>query len=84
MQLLATSVVGATISWVLQIYILVLIARIVVDYVFMFARDWRPQGIALVLVNVFTVAFSGDYRSIVTSSDDAARLRRPGSPAGKT
>ena len=43
MQLLATGVVGATISWVLQIYILVLIARIVVDYVFMFARDWRPR-----------------------------------------
>ena len=56
MQLLATSVVGATISWVLQIYILVLIARIVVDYVFMFARDWRPGGIVLVLVEaIYTV-----------------------------
>lgn len=56
MQLLATGVVGATISWVLQIYILVLIARIVVDYVFMFARDWRPQGVALVIVElVYTV-----------------------------
>jgi YggT family protein len=55
-QLLATGVVGATISWVLQIYILVLIARIVVDYVFMFARDWRPQGVALVIVElVYTV-----------------------------
>jgi YggT family protein len=51
-QLLATTVVGATISWVLQIYILVLIARIVIDYVFMFARDWRPQGVALVLVEL--------------------------------
>jgi len=55
-QLLATGVVGATISWVLQIYILVLIARIVVDYVFMFARDWRPQVVALVIVElVYTV-----------------------------
>ena len=52
MHLLATTVVGATIGWVLQIYLLVLIARIVVDYVFMFARDWRPQGIALVLVEL--------------------------------
>jgi YggT family protein len=51
-QLLATGVVGATISWVLQIYLLVLIARIVIDYVFMFARDWRPQGVALVLVEL--------------------------------
>jgi YggT family protein len=47
---LGTSVVGVTIAWVLQIYLIVLIARIVVDYVFMFAREWRPQGIALVLV----------------------------------
>jgi YggT family protein len=53
---LGTSVVGVTIAWVLQIYLVVLIARIVVDYVFMFARDWRPQGIALVLVEaIYTV-----------------------------
>ena len=47
---IGTSVVGLSIVWVLQIYLVVLIARIVVDYVFMFARDWRPSGIVLVIV----------------------------------
>jgi YggT family protein len=47
---IGTSVVGLSIAWVLQIYLVVLIARIVVDYVFMFARDWRPSGIVLVIV----------------------------------
>jgi len=47
---IGTSVVGLSIAWVLQIYLVVLIARIVIDYVFMFARDWRPSGIVLVIV----------------------------------
>ena len=47
---IGTSVVGLSIAWVLKIYLVVLIARIVVDYVFMFARDWRPSGIVLVIV----------------------------------
>ena len=45
-----TSVVGLAIAWVLQVYLIVLIARIVVDYVFMFVRDWHPQGFVLVIV----------------------------------
>ncbi|MDA8435395.1 MAG: YggT family protein [Actinomycetales bacterium] len=53
---IGTSVVGLAIAWVLQIYFIVLIARIVVDYVFMFVRDWRPQGFVLVLVEaIYTV-----------------------------
>jgi YggT family protein len=52
----STSVVGLSIAWVLQIYLVVLIARIVVDYVFMFVRDWRPQGFVLVIVEaIYTV-----------------------------
>jgi YggT family protein len=53
---IATTVVGLAIAWVLQIYLIVLIARIVVDYVFMFARDWRPRGVSLVIVEaVYTL-----------------------------
>jgi YggT family protein len=53
---IGTSVVGLAIAWVLQVYFIVLIARIVVDYVFMFVRDWRPQGFVLVIVEaVYTV-----------------------------
>lgn len=50
------SPVGQAIATVLWLYIIVLIARIVVDYVVMFARDWRPRGIVLVLVEfIFTI-----------------------------
>lgn len=44
--------VGQTIASVLWIYLIVLIARIVIDYVVMFARDWRPRGVVLVIVEV--------------------------------
>ena len=36
----------------LWLYFIVLIARLVLDYVQMFARQWRPQGVALVLCEV--------------------------------
>jgi YggT family protein len=50
------TVVGQTIASVLWLYLLVLIARIVLDYVQMFARDWRPKGIVLVIVElIYTV-----------------------------
>jgi YggT family protein len=44
------TLVGRTIVGVLSIYVVILIARLVIDYVFMFAREWRPRGIVLVLV----------------------------------
>ena len=44
--------VGRTISGIFTIYLLILIARIVVDYVMLFARDWRPRGVVLVIVEV--------------------------------
>ena len=48
--------VGQTIASVLSLYVLVLIARIVVDYVMIFARDWRPRGVVLVIVEaIFTI-----------------------------
>ena len=47
---------GSIIHSVLQLFIITLIARLVLDYVQMFARNWRPKGIALVLSEfVFTV-----------------------------
>jgi YggT family protein len=36
----------------IEIYILVLIARLVLDFVQMFARAWRPRGVVLVLAEV--------------------------------
>ncbi|MCT9001128.1 YggT family protein [Microbacterium memoriense] len=40
----------------LLLYILVLLARLILEYIPMFNREWRPQGIGLVLAEaVFTV-----------------------------
>jgi YggT family protein len=48
--------VARVLASVLQIYVLVLIARVVVDWVRIFARDWVPRGIVLVLVEfLYTV-----------------------------
>ena len=48
--------VGRILASFLSIYLIVLIARIVIDYVFIFARDWRPTGVVLVLVEgIYTV-----------------------------
>ena len=47
---------GLVLYTVLQVFIIALIARLVLDYVQMFARNWRPKGIALVLVEfIFTI-----------------------------
>jgi YggT family protein len=50
------TVVGRTVAGILQIYVIILIARIVIDYVFIFAREWRPKGVVLLIVEaIFTV-----------------------------
>ncbi|MFD1719293.1 YggT family protein [Georgenia deserti] len=35
----------------LLLYIVVLLARLVFDWIQVFARDWRPRGIVLVIAN---------------------------------
>lgn len=50
------SPVGQVLYTVLSLYLLVLLARLVLDYVFIFARSWTPRGIVLLLVEaVFSV-----------------------------
>jgi YggT family protein len=46
------SAVTSLIASILDIYVLVLIVRLVFDYITMFARDWRPTGPVLVLAEV--------------------------------
>ena len=41
---------GSLIAQLFQLYLLVMIGRLVFDYVQMFARSWRPTGFLLVLV----------------------------------
>ena len=43
------SAVTSLIASLLDIYILILILRLVFDYITMFAREWRPRGMVLVL-----------------------------------
>lgn len=45
-------VVGSVIELVLWLFILVLIARFIMDWVQMFARSWTPRGPALVLLEI--------------------------------
>jgi YggT family protein len=44
--------VARVLASVLQIFLLVLFARVIVDWVRMFARDWVPRGVVLVLVEL--------------------------------
>ena len=41
---------GSLIAQVLQLYLLVMIGRLVFDYVQIFARSWTPSGFLLLLV----------------------------------
>ena len=45
-------------SFVLLVFFILLIARLVFDYVMMFARSWRPSGVAAVGLEV---VYSGNF-----------------------
>ncbi|GAB96292.1 YggT family protein [Kineosphaera limosa] len=48
-------VTGLLVS-LINIYIIVLIARLVIDWIQVFARDWRPRGfLAVVAEGIYTV-----------------------------
>lgn len=42
------SVLASIVHLVLLVYILVLFARLILDYIPMFNREWRPKGFGLV------------------------------------
>ncbi len=47
---------ASIVSFLLAIYSLILLARLVLEFIPMFNREWRPRGFALVLAElVFTV-----------------------------
>ena len=42
--------------WLINIYIMVLIGRLIIDWIQVFARDWRPRGVLAVICEaIFTV-----------------------------
>jgi YggT family protein len=44
--------VGLVIATVLRLFLLLLFARFVVDWVQVFARSWTPKGIVLVILEI--------------------------------
>ena len=44
--------IGAVIALVLQLFLLLLFARFIVDWVQVFARSWTPKGAVLVVLEV--------------------------------
>lgn len=52
----SVSSIGGLVYFILWLYTLALIARIILEYLRMFARSWTPRGVVLVLVElVFTI-----------------------------
>jgi YggT family protein len=45
-------IVGLVIELVLRLFLILLFARFVVDWVQVFARSWTPRGVVLVLLEV--------------------------------
>ena len=45
-------VVGSIIATVLQLFLILMFVRFVFDWVQVFARDWHPRGVLLVLLEV--------------------------------
>ncbi len=49
-------IVGDVLALVVWVFLLVLFVRLVLDWIQVFARDWRPRGAVLVLAEaVYTV-----------------------------
>ena len=46
------TVVGGIIGTVLYLFLILLFVRFVFDWVQVFARDWRPRGVLLVLLEI--------------------------------
>jgi len=49
------SVIASIVHLVLLLYIFVLFARLILDYIPMFNREWRPKGFGLVAAEVVYV-----------------------------
>lgn len=45
-------IVGGILEVLLTLYVLVLIARLVLDYIPLFNREWRPKGAGLIAAEV--------------------------------
>lgn len=61
---MSPSPVGQVLILVLWLFFILLIARLVLDYVQMFARSWRPTGPLLVLAEVIYTVTDPPLRAL--------------------
>jgi YggT family protein len=52
------------IAWLLNIYLMLLLIRLVFDWIQMFARDWRPRGPLLVVAEAVYSATDPPLRAV--------------------
>ena len=50
--MIAATALGSLLGTLLSIFLYLLLARIILDYVMLFSRTWRPQGAMLAIVDV--------------------------------
>ncbi len=50
--MIASTAVGGLLSTLLGLFLYLLLARIIIEYIMMFARSWQPKGIVLMLVDL--------------------------------
>ena len=58
------SIVGQILYTILWIFFVLLIGRLVLDYVQMFARSWRPQGAILVIAEIIYTVTDPPLRAL--------------------
>ena len=46
------SLLASILSSILSLYFLILLVRVVLDWIQVFARQWRPRGLVLVMANL--------------------------------
>ena len=57
--------IGSLLAGVLQLFLFALFGRLILDYVRMFARNWRPSGISLYLVEAIYAITDQPMRFVV-------------------
>ncbi|MHB0927862.1 MAG: YggT family protein [Candidatus Nanopelagicales bacterium] len=50
--MIASTAVGQLLSSLLGLFLYILLARIIIEYIMMFARSWQPRGLVLMLVDL--------------------------------
>jgi len=46
------AIVGLVLWWALRVYSIVLVARVIIDWVRAYNHSWRPRGIVLILAEI--------------------------------